>query len=186
MQITHCKATGSFLIVLVLLFMYPGGATALDCSRAISIECGREYMGNTSDGKAETETYCFMDTNIWKGNEVIFKIEISKRTDLSMTVLNPDPRDVLFNLFLVDDCYPEPCISMGREYIEATDLSPGIYYIILDSDTSGFDYHVRVECGPMVPYGSGYARIFVLWCFTAIILVQLYLPFRPVNYSMTG
>ena len=122
---------------------------ALDCASAIAMDCGMEMTGNTDDGQSTCNTYCFMDTDIWKGKEVIFKVELTSKSDLFLTVVSY--RGPLPYIFMAADCVNEPCIDYGNDVVGSTDLDPGTYYFILDGRDSGIEYHIRIDCKRPVP-----------------------------------
>lgn len=103
------------------------------------------------DGVAMIDTYpgCDPDTDE-SGPEVWYRLEVDRPTAIRAFVLDMEGVDI--DVHLIDDsATAEGCIARGHHQVQAS-LSPGTYYLSLDSWTSGgvpqagaFEF-VIVEC----------------------------------------
>jgi len=121
------------------------GATALDCSNIVSIECGIVYKGSPSSEPSLVDAY---SCNNWTetGPERMHKIISPGYGTLTATISNFTGD---LDVYILGSCDPTDCLgavsSSSASFANA--IAGQAYYIVVDADDgSGSSYDLLVNC----------------------------------------
>ena len=118
------------------------------CNDPIPVSCGSTYVGTTTDGQANFNSYgCGPQDEF--GKEKVHRITIDSAAAFTAVVQNLSV-DLDIHL-LTDSCDPNSCIARDDNTIGIDTLQPGTYYIVIDgfgtSQTAqAGTYELYIEC----------------------------------------
>ena len=146
---------------------------SIDCSKAVALECGKQYTGNTwgqSNSFNRSNYKCQQTSYSYDGGDNMYMVKKDHYTGKIQVHLYTEDPDI--NIYLMEGCETGgysgsnwspsssnpylSCISEGTnfyggKYIDegGRNLASGWYYIIVDSkhSYSGADYMITTTCG---------------------------------------
>ncbi len=140
-----------------------GNPSALDCTTAVTIECGVTYSGPSSDAPSAVETY---GCNNWTeaGPERIHKITSPGSGTLTATLSNYTGD---LDVYILGSCDPNDCLGTVNSDSAVFDnaVAGQVYYIVVDADDgSGSAYDLIVDCPTGAPTGLDCSNAVSLTC----------------------
>ncbi len=122
-----------------------GGPVSLDCSDAVTINCGVTYSGPSSSDPSIVSSY---GCNNWTetGPERVHKITATGYGTLTAQLSNYTGD---LDVYILKSCDPNDCVgTVGSDNATITDAVAGqVYYIVVDADDgSGSAYDLLVTC----------------------------------------
>jgi len=120
-------------------------ATSLDCSGAVSLECGDFYHGNESTDTSRVYSY---GCNGWTetGPERVHSFTPTQNTHLNVSISGFQGD---LDVYILTDCDPAHCVGdVQSSSATVRDLQAGhTYYIVVDADDgSGSAYDLYMDC----------------------------------------
>lgn len=121
----------------------PTPPPVLDVDGAETLTCGGIYAGDTQTGKNNVSSYACRSWWDESGKEKVYRLELSARQPVTVTLLNASTD---LDLFLLRYALPESCVAAGDNYVTYAAES-GPYFLSIDGyrGTSG-SYVFRVDC----------------------------------------
>ncbi len=121
----------------------------LDCSAAISLNCGQYFFGSTNNGTANAINYNCAPGHEEFGKEMVFQLDVT--VPYTMTAHLWPTLSIDLDLFLLSGCSQNSCIdasvtSSGEETITHY-LNVGTYYLVVDGPREA-DFTLYYDCPP--------------------------------------
>lgn len=121
-----------------------GAAPPLDCSAAVSTNCGDSHRGDTMDTSSNVTYYNCVG---WEesGPEEVYVLTTETAGDIVAAL---DDIAVDLDVFILSACDAMNCLAYGNNTAKYRNAPPGTYYIVVDGykEASG-SYTLRVRCG---------------------------------------
>ncbi len=130
-----------------------GSLSMLDCSTAVTIDCGVTYSGSASTSQSNVDSYA---CNTWTetGPERVHKVTSLGYGTLTASLSNYTGD---LDVYILKSCDPNDCVgTVSSDQATFTNAIAGqVYYIVVDADDgSGSAYDLIVSC-PTGGSGSG-------------------------------
>lgn len=115
----------------------------LDVDGAEQLTCGGVYTGNTLTGKNNVSSYGCRPWWDESGNEKVYRLELSSRQPVTVTLLSMTAD---LDLFLLRYAFPDSCLAAGDNYLSYS-ADAGPYFLSVDGYHGAMgDYAFRVDC----------------------------------------
>jgi hypothetical protein len=115
----------------------------LDLDGAESLTCGGVYTGHTQSGKNNVSTYACRPWWDESGKERVYRLELTARQPITVTLLQASAD---LDLFLLRYALPDSCLAAGDNYLTySADVGPYILSIDGYQGASG-SYTFRLDC----------------------------------------
>lgn len=127
----------------------PGG---LDCSNAISLNCGQTYNGTTVGQPSNVDLYNCVGWD-QSGPERVHVITTTATGDITAALSN---LSVDLDVFILSSCSENACLAYGDDVATLNNAPPGTYYIVVDGYMGAAGtYTLTVNCsgGTQPPAG---------------------------------